>query len=83
MVHELAVRVSLELGLDAHRETLLDVSVRVPDVGMLALPDAIVLATTPLSPAGWDLMNRHPIVGAELLEQLSVRFRCGDRPSSS
>ncbi len=72
MVRQLAVKVSRELGLDAQSEALLDVSVRVRDVGMVALPDTIVLATTPLSPAGWELMNRHPVVAAELLDELFV-----------
>jgi response regulator RpfG family c-di-GMP phosphodiesterase len=51
MVRQLAVKVSRELGLDAQTQTLLDVAVRVRDVGMIALPDPVVLATTPLAPA--------------------------------
>jgi len=46
--------------------------VRVRDVGMLALPDDVVLKTTPLSPADWEVMNRHPVIGAQLLGRLSV-----------
>jgi response regulator RpfG family c-di-GMP phosphodiesterase len=60
MVRQLAVRVSRELGLDAQTETLLELSVRVRDVGMISLPDSVVMATTPLSPADWELMNRTP-----------------------
>ncbi len=72
MVRQLAVKVSRELSLDAHDQTLLDVAARVRDVGMVALPDAVVLATTPLSPADWELVNRHPVIGAELLEEVFV-----------
>src|SRR6202035_4626629 len=43
---------------------------RLRDVGMLALPDSVVLATGKLAPADWELVNRHPILGAELLASL-------------
>lgn len=72
LVRRLAARVSRELGLDAETEALLDLCVQVRDVGMLALPDSVVLATTRLSVADWQLVNRHPVIGAELLETLSV-----------
>jgi putative nucleotidyltransferase with HDIG domain len=72
MVRQLTVKVSRELGLDAQAQALLDVAVRVRDVGMVALPDAVVLATTPLSPADWELVNRHPAIGADLLQELFV-----------
>jgi HD-GYP domain-containing protein (c-di-GMP phosphodiesterase class II) len=72
MVRQLAVNVSRELGLDAQTQTLVAVAVRVRDVGMLALPDSVVLATTPFSPADWELIHRHPVIGAQLLERLGV-----------
>jgi putative nucleotidyltransferase with HDIG domain len=71
LVLQLAQRVGRELGLDAQSQALLAVAVRVRDIGMVALPDAVVLATRSLSPADWELVNRHPILGADLLEGLS------------
>jgi putative nucleotidyltransferase with HDIG domain len=70
MVRQLALKVGRGLGVDAGTEAQLDVSVRVRDVGMIALPDNVALATTSLSPADWELMNRHPVIGAELVESL-------------
>jgi putative nucleotidyltransferase with HDIG domain len=72
MVRQLALKVGRELGLDAETEAQLDLSVRVRDVGMIALPDSVALATTPLSPSDWELVNRHPVIGAELIEKLPV-----------
>lgn len=72
MVRRLAVKMGQSLRLDADALALLDVSVRVRDVGMVALPDAVVLAQSPLSAADWALVNQHPIIGAELLEELDV-----------
>jgi putative nucleotidyltransferase with HDIG domain len=72
MVRELAAKVGRELRLDAQSFALLDLSVRVRDVGMVALPDSVVFATARPSPAEWELMHRHPVIGAELLEVLTV-----------
>ncbi|HWF25085.1 MAG TPA: HD domain-containing phosphohydrolase [Solirubrobacteraceae bacterium] len=72
MVRQLALKVSRELDLDAEDEARLDLAVRVRDVGMIALPDSVALATTPLSPSDWELVNRHPVIGAKLIEELPV-----------
>jgi HD-GYP domain-containing protein (c-di-GMP phosphodiesterase class II) len=72
MARRLAAKVGRKLGLDSQTKTLLDVAVRVRDVGMLGLPDTVVLATKPLSPAQWELVNRHPVLGAKLFEELFV-----------
>jgi putative nucleotidyltransferase with HDIG domain len=72
MVRQLALKVSHELDLDAEDEARLDLAVRVRDVGMIALPDSVALATAPLSPSDWELVNRHPVIGAKLIEELPV-----------
>ena len=72
MVRQLAAKVSQELRLDAQSSALLDLSVRVRDVGMIALPDSVVFATARPSPAEWELIHRHPVIGAQLLEELPV-----------
>jgi putative nucleotidyltransferase with HDIG domain len=38
---------------------------------MITLPDSVVLARELLTPADWELVHRHPILGAELLESLA------------
>ena len=72
MVRQLALKVSRELDLDDEDEAHLDLAVRIRDVGMIALPDSVALATTPLSPSDWELVNRHPVIGAKLIEELPV-----------
>ena len=72
MVRELAAKVGRELRLGAQSSALLDLSVGVRDVGMIALPDSVVFATARPSPAEWELIHRHPVIGAELLEELAV-----------
>jgi putative nucleotidyltransferase with HDIG domain len=70
MVRQLAIRVGHRVGLDATQLKELDLAVRVRDIGMVGLPDALVLTTGALSPEDWALVTRHPILGAELLGQI-------------
>jgi putative nucleotidyltransferase with HDIG domain len=72
LVRQLASRVGTEMGLATETLRLLDAAARVRDIGMIALPDSVVLAATPLSPAEWQLMNGHTIIAAELLETMRV-----------
>ncbi len=72
LVRQLAVKVSRDLGVDGASQALLDLAARVRDIGMVALPDSVLLATAPLSPQDWELVNRHPVIGAQLLEGLAV-----------
>lgn len=71
-VRELAVRVSRNLGLDESAQILADVCARVRDVGMIALRDSVVLRTGSLAPEDWEELNRHPVLGAGMLETLPV-----------
>jgi HD-GYP domain-containing protein (c-di-GMP phosphodiesterase class II)/DNA-binding CsgD family transcriptional regulator len=78
LVAQLAARLGRELNLDAQARSLLDVSVRVRDIGMVTLADAVVLSTRPLTPADWELVHRHPALGAELLEGLAPMARAAE-----
>lgn len=71
LVRRLAVRICAQLGLDERQQKLVDVCARVRDVGMLGLPDEIVLSSSGLSPEQWQVINRHPVIGADLLADLS------------
>jgi putative nucleotidyltransferase with HDIG domain len=70
MVRELSVRICRQLGLDERLQGLVDLSARVRDVGMVGLPDAVVLSVGSLSPEQRETLNRHPTLGARLLEGL-------------
>jgi putative nucleotidyltransferase with HDIG domain len=72
MVRRLTVEVSRRLALSEAEELLVDVCARVRDVGMMTLPDAVVLATASLSPHDWEMLNEHPVAGAELLKSVPV-----------
>ncbi len=68
MVRRLVVQVSRHLGLDDRQQALADLSARLRDIGMIGLPDAVILKTDALSADDWALLNRHPVLGAEMLQ---------------
>jgi putative nucleotidyltransferase with HDIG domain len=72
LVCQLSARVGRELGFDAGALKLLVLGARVRDIGMIALPDSVVLATAARSPAEWELVNSHPAIGQRMLERLVV-----------
>ena len=55
-------RCSREFGVDDPSQALLDLAARVRDIGMVGLPDRVVLATAPRSPQDWELVNQHPVI---------------------
>jgi plasmid stability protein len=66
-VAEMAIRVGRKLGLGLSE---LDVLVRageLQDVGKVLIPDAIRTKATPLNPAEWEIVRRHPIVAEQIL----------------
>jgi HD-GYP domain-containing protein (c-di-GMP phosphodiesterase class II)/DNA-binding CsgD family transcriptional regulator len=67
LVRKLALRVSRQLGLDEQEQLLADLGAQLRDIGMIALPDSVILKTDPLTPGDWAQLNRHPELGAELL----------------
>jgi HD-GYP domain-containing protein (c-di-GMP phosphodiesterase class II)/DNA-binding CsgD family transcriptional regulator len=68
LVRKLAAQVSRQLGLGRTERSAVDVCAQIRDIGMIKLPDSVVLKTGPLSPQDWALLNRHPELGAELLQ---------------
>ena len=45
------------------------------DIGKVGIPDAVLLKPTRLTRDEWDIMRRHPVIGAELLAPLRTMDR--------
>lgn len=70
MVRQLSIKVADELGLDHDDQSLVELSAQVRDIGMIGLPDEVILNTGRLSPGGWEQVTRHPVLGSKLLSAL-------------
>ena len=70
LVRKLAMQVSRLLGLDDHERLAIDVCARVRDIGMIGLPDYVIANAGALSASDQALLNRHPAIGAALLQSL-------------
>jgi putative nucleotidyltransferase with HDIG domain len=67
-----AIEVGKELGLDDSELEALRAAALLHDIGKLAVPEHIISKPGKLTPEEFEKMKVHPVVGAEILEQ--VRF---------
>ncbi len=70
LVRKLAAQVSRLLGLDDHERLAIDVCARIRDIGMIGLPDYVIANAGSLSAGDQALLNRHPAIGAAMLQSL-------------
>jgi len=75
-VAELAVKVAQALKLPPEEIEKIEAAARVHDLGKIAVPDAILLKPGPLDEKEWEIMKKHPVVGAEILEGLEIYRDC-------
>jgi putative nucleotidyltransferase with HDIG domain len=66
-VSEYARQIALRLHLDPDQVELIAQAGRVHDVGKVATPDHILFKTGPLTDAEYAEIKRHPVVGAEIV----------------
>jgi len=72
LVRKLAAQAARLLGLDEQDRMAVDICARVRDIGMISLPDYVILNAGALSAGDQVLLNRHPVIGSELLQSLST-----------
>jgi putative two-component system response regulator len=58
------------LGWPAENLRLLEFGARLHDIGKIIVDDHILKKPGPLTPEEWEIMRRHPVEGARMLEQL-------------
>jgi diguanylate cyclase (GGDEF)-like protein/putative nucleotidyltransferase with HDIG domain len=69
-VQQLALAIGRELGLSPAELDLLGHAALFHDIGKLAVPDAILLKPSSLTPDEWLLMERHAEEGARIIDRL-------------
>ena len=70
LVRKLAANISRLLELEDHERLAIDVCARVRDIGMIGLPDYVIANAGTLSAGDQALLNRHPAIGATLLQSV-------------
>ena len=71
-VAEVAVRISEKLGLSSERIALIHTASVLHDIGKIAVPAEILVKPGKLDEYEWLIMQRHPQVGAEILEDAEL-----------
>jgi diguanylate cyclase (GGDEF)-like protein len=71
-VGRLAARIGARTGSDAAQCELLDLAGRLHDLGKVAIPDEILWKPGPLAPDERRVLERHPIVGSNMLTSLGL-----------
>ena len=69
-VEEYVLPVARKLDLSQDEEITLRVAAALHDVGMLAISEAILSKPGPLTPEEWQIVKRHPDVGASIIKSL-------------
>ncbi|MCS7216334.1 MAG: HD-GYP domain-containing protein [Candidatus Bipolaricaulota bacterium] len=77
-VADLAVKLAQALKLSQEEIEKIEAAARVHDLGKIAVPDAILLKPGPLDEKEWEIMKKHPVVSAEILEGLEIYKNCVD-----
>lgn len=67
---EYSAALAQHVGLPEDQVTALRRAGIVHDVGKIAIPDAIILKPTSLSPDEWKLMQEHPVIGERICAPL-------------
>jgi len=77
-VAELAVKLARALRLPEEEVERIEAAARVHDLGKIAVPDPILLKPGPLDEKEWEVVKKHPVIGAEILAGLEIYKDCID-----
>ena len=69
LVSELSAAVAQRIGLDASGGSRIKVGAMLHDVGKIGVPDAILAKGGGLSPEEWTSIQKHPLLGKQIMEQ--------------
>jgi putative nucleotidyltransferase with HDIG domain len=74
-VAELSERIARKVGLPEENVERIRAAARIHDIGKIGIPDRILLKNGKLTDEEWEIMKKHPVIGADLLEGLEVYER--------
>lgn len=65
-----AVAIGRQIGLNSRELTRLAWGSFLHDIGKIGIPDAILFKSSTLSPQEWKIIESHPLVGHEIINQI-------------
>lgn len=68
-VRRMAFEVGRVMGLEPERLYWLSFGAYLHDVGKARIPSEVLLKPGPLTPAEWEIMRQHPVLGREMVEE--------------
>jgi putative two-component system response regulator len=77
-VKEYSLATAQQLGWNERQLTSLRYGAILHDIGKIHIPESILFKLDPLAPEEWEIIHRHPIIGAEMVK--AVPFLAGISP---
>jgi PAS domain S-box-containing protein len=79
-VKEMTLQLAKAMGLDDHEKENLKRGAWLHDIGKVGIPDNILLKKNPLTIDEWKIMRKHPVIGYEILQDISYLHAALDIP---
>ena len=76
-VSRYSVLIGRELGFSAEELEVLEQAALLHDVGKIGIRDAVLLQEGPLEPDKWEVMKKHPEIGARILQDVKPKHLAG------
>jgi len=77
-VADLSGKIARKLGLPENEVERIVAAARIHDIGKVGIPDSILLKPGPLTPQEWEIMKKHPVIGAEIIKGMEIYDNCVD-----
>ncbi len=71
-VTEISIAISQEMGCSPEEQDILNVAGRLHDIGKIGIRDEILLKPGKLDQKEYEIIKRHPAIGAEIIAQLGL-----------
>ncbi|MFZ5587342.1 MAG: HD-GYP domain-containing protein [Thermodesulfobacteriota bacterium] len=63
---------ALRMDLGAHQAEIIHIAGHLHDIGKIGVPDAVLGKPGPLTPAEWEMVKLHPVIGADIVRPVAA-----------
>ncbi|SHK19503.1 HD domain-containing phosphohydrolase [Desulforamulus aeronauticus] len=72
-VSQLALLIAEKIEMEQEQQELLQQAALLHDVGKIGIRDSVLLDTGPLDEEKWQIMKSHPVIGAQIIQQIQPK----------